>query len=143
MWRDSQQITRKLHGERGHNRDLTVITKDGSKITEENAKLARWREHFQQLFNQCDLPFFVSVDWLMRTVTQGRRQGIRLTLMTVLEHLDYADDVGLLFSKHQYAQENAECLSKTANTIGLKVSSKKTQVLRMNTRVNDLCMKTP
>ena len=31
-------------------------------------------------------------------------------------------------------------VSKTANTIGLKVSTKKTQVLRKNTRLNDPVM---
>ena len=55
--------------------------------------------------------------------------------MTVLEDLDYADNIGLLSSKHQ-----AERLSKTVSTIGLKVNTKKTQVLRKNTRVNDPVM---
>ena len=72
----------------------------------------------------------------MRTVTQGKRQGILWTLMTVLEHLDYADDIGLLSSKQQDAQQTAERRSKTARTIGLKVNTKKTQVMRNNTRVN-------
>ena len=76
----------------------------------------------------------------MRTVTHGRRQGIRLTLMKVQEHLDYADDIGLLFRKHQYAQQNAERLSKTANNIGLKFNSKKTRALRKNARVSDPVM---
>ena len=60
--------------------------------------------------------------------------------MTVLEGQDYADNIGLLSSKHQDAQRKAERLSKTANTIVLKVSTKKTQVLRKNTRVNDPVM---
>ena len=76
----------------------------------------------------------------MRTVTQGRCLGIRWTLMTVLEDLGYADDIGLLSSKRQDAQQKAERLSKTANTIGLKVNTKKTQVLRKSTRVNDPVM---
>ena len=60
--------------------------------------------------------------------------------MTVLEDLDYADNISLLSSKHQDAQQKAERLSKTANTIGLKVNTKTTQVLRKNTRVNDPVM---
>ena len=39
--------------------------------------------------------FAMAEDWLMRTVTHGRRQGIRWTLMTVLEDPDYADFIGL------------------------------------------------
>ena len=60
--------------------------------------------------------------------------------MTVLEGIDYAGDIGLLSSKHQIAQQKAEHLSKTANTIGLNVNTKKTQVLRKNTRVKDSIM---
>ena len=59
----------------------------------------------------------MAVDWLMRTVTQGGRQGIQWTPMTVLEDPDYADSIRLLLSKHQDAQQKAERLSKTASTI--------------------------
>ena len=84
--------------------------------------------------------FSMAVDWFMPTVTQGRRLDIQWTLMTVLEDLDYSDDIGLLSSKQQDAQQKAERPSKTANTIGLKVNTKKTQILRKNTRVNDPVM---
>ena len=60
--------------------------------------------------------------------------------MTVIEDLDYADNISLLSSKHQDAQQKAERLNKTANTIGLKVNTKTTQILRKNTRVNDPVM---
>ena len=56
--------------------------------------------------------------------------------MTVLEDLGSADDIGLLFSKHQDAQQKAESLSKTPSTIGLKVNTED-HVLRKNTRVRD------
>ena len=84
--------------------------------------------------------FSMAVDWLMRTVTQGRHQGIRWILMTVLRDLHYADDISILSSKHQDDQQKAERLSKTANTIGLKVNTKKAQGPRKNTRVNDPVM---
>ena len=45
--------------------------------------------------------------------------------MAVLDDLDYADDIGLLSSKHQDDRQMAERLSKTANTHGLKVNTKK------------------
>ena len=70
--------------------------------------------------------FSMAVNWLTRTVTNARRQGIHWTLMTVLEDLDYADDIGLLSCKHQDAQKSAKRPSKTASTIGLKVNTKKT-----------------
>ena len=46
----------------------------------------------------------MAVDWLMRAVNQGRRQGIMWTLMTVQEYLDCAHDIGHLSSKHQDTQ---------------------------------------
>lgn len=81
--------------------------------------------------------FSLAVDWLMRNVTEGRRQGIQWTLTTVLEDLDYADDLGLLSSRHQDIQQKTETLSEIANTIGLRVNTKKTQVMRKNARNTD------
>ena len=60
--------------------------------------------------------------------------------MTEQEDLDYADNIGLQSSNHQDAQQKAEHLSKTASTIGHKVNTKKTNVLRKNTRVKDPVM---
>ena len=48
------QITRKLRGDSLQNQDFTAKAKDGSTITEEQAKLERWRE--QQHFNLYDPP---------------------------------------------------------------------------------------
>ena len=76
----------------------------------------------------------------MQTATQGRRLGIQWTLITVLENLEYADNIGPLSSKHKDAQQKVERLSKTANTVGLNVNTMKAQVLRKNTRVNDPVM---
>ena len=48
--------------ETGQNQDLTVKVIDGSTITEENAKLERWREHFQQLLKRCDKPTLADIN---------------------------------------------------------------------------------
>ena len=55
------QITRKLRGDRGQKQDLTVKAKDGSTISEEKAKLDRWREQIQQLRNRCDPPTLADI----------------------------------------------------------------------------------
>ena len=86
------------------------------------------------------VPFSMAVDWLMRSVTQGRCPDIHWALMKVLEDLHYAGDISPLSSNHLDAQQKVEHLSKPANSIGLKVNTKKTQVLRKNTRVNDPVM---
>ena len=39
------------------------------------------------------LLFSLAIDWVMRCSTQGKRQGIQWTLTSVLEDLDYADDI--------------------------------------------------
>ena len=40
--------------------------------------------------------FILGIDWVMKQVTSGVRIGIRWTLTSVLEDLDYADDIALL-----------------------------------------------
>lgn len=42
--------------------------------------------------------FSLAIDWLMCHVTQESQQGLQ---WTVVEDLDYADDLGLLSHKHQ------------------------------------------
>ena len=76
--------------------------------------------------------FSLAIDWIMRNVTDGRRQGLQWTLTSVLEDLDYADDLGLLSHRHQNIQQKTDLLNTTASTIGLRVNAKKTQVLRLN-----------
>ena len=55
-------ITRKLRGNRGQNQYGTVTAKDGSTITEEKARLERWREHFLQRLNRCDPPTLADIN---------------------------------------------------------------------------------
>ena len=54
------QITRKLHGDRGQNQDLTVKGIDSSTITEKRQS-QRDGEHFQQLLSRCDLPTLADI----------------------------------------------------------------------------------
>lgn len=42
------------------------------------------------------LLFIIAVDWVMRSALSGNNTGIRWTLFTSLEDLDYADDLALL-----------------------------------------------
>ena len=81
--------------------------------------------------------FSLAIDWIMKNVTQGKRQGLQWTLTSVLEDLDYADDLGLLANRHQDIQHKTDHLSATASKIGLKVNTKKTQVLRINGNNNN------
>ena len=58
----------------------------------------------------------------MRYATQGKRQGLQWTLTSILEDLDYADDLGLLVSRYQDIQQKTEQLNSTVN-IGLKINT--------------------
>lgn len=75
--------------------------------------------------------FSLAIDWIMKNTTYGKRQGIQWTLTSILEDLDYADDPSLLSSRHQDIQQKTELLGAAASKIGLKVNTKKTQVLRV------------
>ena len=81
--------------------------------------------------------FSLAIDWLMHGVTQDKKQGIQWTFTSLLEDLDYADDLGLLSSRYIDAQQKTESLSNIASTIGLKVNKKKTKVMRMNASTYD------
>lgn len=50
------QITKKLRGDHGPKQDLPVKAEDGSAITEEKAKLERWKEHFEKILNRSHSP---------------------------------------------------------------------------------------
>ena len=53
--------TRKLRGDRGYNQDIPVKAEDGTPITEELAKLERWKQHFQHTLNRQDPPVLADI----------------------------------------------------------------------------------
>jgi len=83
------------------------------------------------------LLFSMAIDWIMRRTTEGRRQGIQWTLTSLLDDLDYADDIVLLPSRNQDIQQKTKQLALSASTIGFRDNTGKTQVIRNNTRVGD------
>ena len=78
------------------------------------------------------LPFTLAIDWVMRQTTSYRVRGIRWTLLSTLEDLDFADDLALLSHTHQYMKEKTTRLSMFAQQVGLKISHKKTEVMMLN-----------
>ena len=81
--------------------------------------------------------FILGIDWIMKQVTSEGQRGIRWTLTTILEDLDFADDIALLTHRHQDMQTKTDIMATTTESIGLKISAKKTKHLRMNTRTED------
>ena len=80
-------------------------------------------------------PFFflLVIDWIMKTTTTGRNNGIQWTLWTQLDDLDFADDLALLSHRHSQMQDKTTLLETTSAGTGLKVNRKKTEMMKMNT----------
>ena len=49
--------------------------------------------------------FLLTLDWIMRKVTADKRRGIRWKFTTVLEDLDFVDDIALMSSKFNDLRE--------------------------------------
>ena len=65
--------------------------------------------------------------------TEDQPRGIRWTLFTTLEDLDFADDLALV-SHTLHIQEKTSCVNRFAQQIGLNISLKKTKVMTLNTQ---------
>ena len=74
--------------------------------------------------------FLLALDWNMRKVTADKRRGIRWKFTTVLEDLDFADDIALLSSKFNDLREKTGRLAEAAARVGLKLNARKCKTLR-------------
>ena len=80
--------------------------------------------------------FALAIDWILQQTTHGNRQGIQWSLSSILEDIDYADDIALLSSRHQDIQTKTSSLNEIASTIGLRVNRQKTKIMRNNKTIN-------
>nr|KAG5700884.1 hypothetical protein BaRGS_012291 [Batillaria attramentaria] len=92
-------------------------------------------------FQQTDKPvspflFLLVIDWIMKTTTAGRKNGIQWTLWTQLDDLDFADDLALLSHSHSQMQDKTTRLEATSAGTGLKINRKKTELMKINTTAN-------
>ena len=76
----------------------------------------------------------ISIDWVMNRTTEGRRTGIRWKLTSVLEDLDFADDIALLSSRYVDIEDKTSRLVEEAARVGLKINLKKSKIMRINAR---------
>ena len=84
--------------------------------------------------------FLLTVDWTMRRTTEGHRNGIRWNFTSMLEDLDFADDIVLVSSKYEHIQNKTNRLVDNAGRLGLKLNATKCKVMRMNTQREDKVM---
>ena len=77
--------------------------------------------------------FLLVIDWVMRSTTAGRNNGIQWTLWTQLDDIDFADDLGLLSHNHNQMQDKTTHLATTSAAIGLRINMRKTELMKINT----------
>ena len=80
--------------------------------------------------------FLLVIDWIMKTTTTGRNNGIQWALWTQLDDLDFADDLALLSHNHSQMQDKTTLLEITPAGTGLKINRKKTELMKMNITAN-------
>ena len=76
--------------------------------------------------------FLLAIDWVMKSATSGRRNGIQWTLHRQLNDLDFADDLALLSHNQRQMQEKTSVVAETSASIGLNIHTGKSKVLRVN-----------
>ena len=84
--------------------------------------------------------FLLTVDWTMRRTTERHRNGIRWNFTSMLEDLDFADDIVLVSSKYEHIQNKTNRLVHNAGRLRLKLNAQKCKVMRMNTVREDKVM---
>ncbi len=105
-----------------------------------NGKLSTFFEILTGVRQGCLLSpflFLLAIDWIMKTSTQNRENGIQWTLTKKLDDLDFADDVALTSSSKKQMAEKTEIVAKTSSKIGLKINVSKTKILKINSNNND------
>ena len=70
--------------------------------------------------------FLLVINWIMKTTTTGRNNGIQWTLWMQLDDLNFADDLALLSHNHSQMQGKTSLLETTSAGTGLKINRKKT-----------------
>nr|KAG5689681.1 hypothetical protein BaRGS_006306 [Batillaria attramentaria] len=80
--------------------------------------------------------FLLVIDWIIKSTTAGRKNGIQWTLWTQLDDLDFVDDLALLSHSHSQMQDKTTCLKATSAGTGLKINRKKTELMKINTTAN-------
>ena len=119
---------------------IQEIYEGSSSCVLDNGAKSEWFEVRSGVRQGCVMSGFlfnIAVDWIMRNVTEDKARGLRWKFTSVLEDLDYADDIALLSSTFQHIQEKTCKLSDVAAHTGLKINSKKTKIMRLNNKCHD------
>ena len=75
--------------------------------------------------------FLLAIDYIMRTTTLGRTNGIQWTFNSQLDDLDFADDIALLSHSRQQMQDKTAAMTMVSENIGLRIHPGKTKTIRV------------
>ena len=76
--------------------------------------------------------FLLAIDWIMKTSTDQKRNGIQWTLWKQLDDLDFADDLALLSHTQQQMQEKTNIVAENSARLGLNINRGKSKVFKIN-----------
>ena len=74
--------------------------------------------------------FLLALNWTRREATADKRRGIWWNFTTVLEDLDFADNIAQMSSNISNLQEKTRRLAEEAARVGLKLNARKCRTLR-------------
>jgi len=75
--------------------------------------------------------FLVAVDWVILKTIENKRRGISWTLTSLLEDLDFANDVALLSSVRDQLQRIRLDLLPAVKQLDLNISRKKNKTMQL------------
>ena len=74
------------------------------------------------------------LSWLLKTVTEQKQTSIRWSLFSVLEDLEFANDIALPSHTWTHTQQKSSRLNDRARTIGLQIHVDKMKVMLSDPR---------
>ena len=72
------------------------------------------------------------LDWITKTETKGKRNGIHWKISPQLDDLDFADDLALMYHIDRQMQDKTTDLVQISAQVGLMINKNKTNILRLN-----------
>ena len=76
--------------------------------------------------------FLLAIDWIIKSSTTQRRNGIQWTLWQQLGDIDFADDIALLSHTHKQMQDKTDIIREKSGRLGLNINQAKSNILRIN-----------
>ena len=98
-----------------------------------------WFEVKSGVKQECNMSgflFLLVINWVMRRTVAHAGTDIRWKMTTMLEDLDFADDLALISSTFTQIQKKIDHLNRKGKGTGLKISTTKTKLMRMNANNN-------